>query len=316
MGERVGSLTGEFDLVGKSSCMRRLRGESRRIAPYDINVLVQGESGTGKEVLARAIHRLSGRREGPFVGVNCAAIHETLLESELFGHEAGAFTGAQRATPGLFRAAAGGTILLDEVEDMSPPLQSKLLRVLEERAVVPVGGSRAVPVDVRIIAATNQDLAAAVRDGAFREDLYYRLNVVSLTIPPLRERRADIPPLVEHMLERVADALGLPVTRVSPQALTAMIRHDWPGNVRELGNVIQRGYVLGTGQVIELEDLPETVVSAERQTEQAFPSLREVVGRHLQHALEAAGGARGEAARLLGVDRKTLRRMIQRHSLA
>ncbi len=316
MSEGVASPTRDIELVGISPCMRQLCRDIRRIAPYDINVLVQGESGTGKEVVARAIHRLSPRREKHFVGVNCAAIHETLLESELFGHEAGAFTGAQGPTLGIFRAAEGGTILLDEVEDMGPPLQSKLLRVLEERAVVPVGGTQAAPVDVRIIAATNQDLAQAVQDGRFRPDLYYRLNVVALSIPPLRERRADIPPLIRHMLERVADALGVPVKQLSEQALRAMIRHDWPGNVRELGNAIQHAYVLGAGDVIHQEDMPATIAGAQEQPEQDFPSLRQAIGRHVRDALAAAGGARGEAARLLGVDRKTLRRMVERYSLA
>jgi len=304
------------ELVGGSPCMRRLRRQARQLARCDVNLLLQGESGTGKELLARMVHRLSRRRSRPFIGVNCAAIHETLLESELFGHEAGAFTGASHATAGFLRAAEGGTILLDEVGDMSGPLQSKLLRVLEERAVVPVGATRAVPIDVRVIAATHQDLAEAVRKGTFRQDLYYRLNVVSLEIPPLRRRPEDIRPLIEHMLRRVAAVLNVPVKRVAPESLEALERYSWPGNVRELGNFIQRAYVLGRGRVIGIEDLPEQIVRGQGEAPAAFLSLREVIRCHVRSALARTDGVRGQAARLLGVDRKTLGRMIRRYGLA
>ena len=203
------------EMVGQSPCMRQLRERMARLARYDVNLLLQGESGTGKELVARTIHRQSQRAGRPFIGVNCAAIHESLLESELFGHEAGAFTGATHATLGFLRAAEGGTILLDEVGDMSESLQSKLLRVLEERAVVPVGGTQPVPIDLRVISATHRNLSQAVQEGSFRQDLYYRLNVVCLSIAPLRRRRGDIPLLVEHMLGRIAGALRVPVKKLS-----------------------------------------------------------------------------------------------------
>lgn len=304
-------------LIGSSPCISALRRHLLSLASHDVNVLIQGESGTGKELISRSIHQASGRREGPFLGVNCAAIHESLLESELFGHEAGAFTGAQHATAGFLRAASGGTILLDEVGDMSIALQSKLLRVLEERAVVPVGGTRQVPIDVRVIAATNRDLARAVEAGTFRSDLYYRLNVICLTIEPLRNRRQDIPLLVRHMLARVALLLGMHARSISPDAMNAMCSYDWPGNARELGNVIQRAYVLGTGETIETGDLPDTVLTGRKHRRpDGFAPLADAVRDHVMCALEHSGGVRTEAARALGISRKTLWRMIQRFNIA
>jgi DNA-binding NtrC family response regulator len=306
----------EATLVGRSPCIRSLRHHLLRLSGYDVNVLLEGESGTGKELVARLIHRVSARRDGPFVGVNCAAIHESLLESELFGHQAGAFTGAQQATVGFLRAADGGTILLDEVGDMSESLQSKLLRVLEERTVIPVGGTQPVPIDVRVVAATNRDLARAVEEGTFRRDLYYRLNVIRLDIEPLRRRREDIPLLVQHTVRQVAAALGVSVRSVSPAAMAILLAHDWPGNVRELGNVIQRAYVLGRRPVIEPEDLPTDVFrGATEAGAQAFAPLQAVVRDHVCLALEASNGVRFQAARLLGIGRKSLWRMMRRFDL-
>jgi len=302
-------------LVGQSQSMADLRRRVPRLAACDVNLLLHGESGTGKELIARTVHDLSGRSDGPFIGVNCAAIHETLLESELFGHEAGAFTGAQRATPGLLRAGDGGTILLDEVGDMSGPLQSKLLRVLEQRAVTPVGGTRAVPIDVRVIAATHRNLSHGVGNGTFRRDLYYRLNVVRVSIPPLRARREDIPLLARHMAERMADVLKLPVKRISPEVTRAFMAYDWPGNVRQLGNAIQHAYVLGDGPAIRMADLPDELLSSSPSPAGAFPTLREINCQHVRRALETAGGVRGRAARLLGIDRKSLWRFMRRHSM-
>jgi len=313
--ERTHLRPGEV-LIGCSPCIKALRHHLLRLASHDVNVLIQGESGTGKELLSRSIHQASDRREGPFMGVNCAAIHESLLESELFGHEAGAFTGAKHATMGFLRAANGGTILLDEVGDMSISLQSKLLRVLEERAVVPVGGTRTVPIDVRVIAATNRDLAKAVEADTFRCDLYYRLNVVCLSVEPLRNRRQDIPLLARHMLGRVAMLLGMRAKRVSPDAMAAMCRHDWPGNARELGNVIQRAYVLGTGDTIELADLPDVVLTrTPRRVENLFPPLSDAIRDHVRQALEYSDGVRTEAAKALGISRKTLWRMMHRFDI-
>jgi DNA-binding NtrC family response regulator len=303
------------ELVGRSLAMEELRQNACRLAGHDVNVLLQGETGTGKEITARFIHSSSQRCGAPFVGVNCAAIHESLLESELFGHEEGAFTGARHATLGFLRAAEGGTILLDEVGDMSPSLQSKLLRVLEERAVVPVGGTRAVLIDVRVISATHLDLAQAVQQGIFREDLYYRLNVVCLSIPPLRERLCDIPLLAEHMLGQIAADLQVPQKTLSCAALEVMMRYDWPGNVRELGNVIQRAYVLGRWPTVEVEDLPPKLRGHMAPTASSFPTLQETIGRHVQKALGLSGGVRKKTAQLLAVDPKTLRRLIARHNL-
>jgi len=302
-------------LVGQSESMAELRRRLPRLAACDVNLLLHGESGTGKELIARTVHDLSGRGDGPFIGVNCAAIHETLLESELFGHEAGAFTGAQRATPGLLRAADGGTILLDEVGDMSGPLQSKLLRVLEQRAVTPVGGTRAIPIEVRVIAATHHDLSQGVGEGTFRRDLYYRLNVVRVSIPPLRARREDIPLLARHMAERMAEVLKLPVKRISPEAMALFMAYDWPGNVRQLGNAIQHAYVLGDGRAIRLADLPEELLGGSESPAGEFPTLREINRQHVRRALQAAGGVRERAARLLGIDRKSLWRFMRRHSM-
>jgi len=306
-------------IVGRSQKIRLLREQVTRLAMCDVNVLLEGESGVGKELVSRTVHQLSRRRDGPFVGVNCAAIHESLLESELFGHEAGAYTGAEKPALGFLRAADGGTILLDEVGDMSNSLQSKLLRVLEERAVVPVGGTKPVPIDVRVIAATNCDLAKAVADGRFRKDLYYRLNVVCLKIPPLRDRAEDIPMLIESLLAEMSEILAMPPKTLSPEAMALMLSYGWPGNVRQLGNVIQRAYALGAGEVIQPGDLPEeirrgAVLSCDQ--EPAFPSLRQATRQHVELALAVSGGVRSKAARMLQVDRKSLWRMMRRYGIS
>lgn len=318
MSETTTATTSGEQLIGETPCMRQLREQVRRLSSCDVTVLLQGESGTGKEVVSRCIHGMSSRREGPFIAVNCTAVNETLLESELFGHEAGAFTGARHATLGFFRAANEGTILLDEIGDMGESLQSSLLRVLENHAVTPVGSTVTIPVNVRVIAATHQDLAQAVRDGSFREDLFYRLNVVCLCIPPLRQRKDDIPLLAEHLLQRVGALLELPLRTFSPQAMDVLVQYDWPGNIRQLSNVIQRAYVLGSGRTIEVEDLPhELLVSPEGTSRKdGFPPLQEAIRGHVQQALRMTNGTRTQAARLLGIDRKSLWRMMRRHGIA
>jgi len=316
-------------LIGEAPGMQQLRRQIPAVASCDANLLLQGESGVGKELVARTVHAQSSRRAGPFVGINCAAIHETLLESELFGHEAGAFTGASQSTPGFLRAAVGGTVLLDEIGDMSLALQSKLLRALEERAVIPVGGTELIAIDIRVIAASHCDLARAVREGKFRRDLYYRLNVVRLSVPPLRERRGDIRSLAEYFSRKVARMLDLPRRPISPEAMRALTEHDWPGNVRELGNAVQHAYVLGSGQTIRPADLPEELLQAAGGTDATlrssslrststgeFPTLREVVRGHIELALETAGGVRTRAAGLLGINRTSLWRMLQREGIA
>lgn len=254
-----------FDnLVGKSAVMRRLFDTIEKIAPSKATVLITGESGTGKELIARAIHYHSPRRDKPFVSVNCGALPETLLESELFGHEKGAFTGAIQRRKGRFELAHEGTLFLDEISEMSPHLQVKLLRVLQEMEFERVGGMETIRVDVRIIAASNRDLKTEMEEGRFRQDLFYRLNVVHIQVPPLRERKEDIPLLVQHFLTRYAGELGKGVpVRVHPEAMRCLIEYHWPGNVRELENVIERALILATGDEITLRDLPEEIRNPE-----------------------------------------------------
>ncbi len=316
MAEASKAQWGTDELIGASSSMQKLREELPRLAGCDVQVLLEGESGTGKEVVARAIHRMSGRRTGPFIGVNCAAINQSLLESELFGHEAGAFTGARHATLGFLRAANRGTILLDEIGDMAEPLQSALLRVLEERVVVPVGATQPVPVDIRVLAATHVDLAQAVTDGRFREDLFYRVNVVRVLIPPLRQRLEDIPLLTQHALQRVAELLGVPPRTVSGEVMRVFMNYRWPGNIRQLQNVIQRAYVLGRGDTIEMGDLPKELFETRHDGNGEFLPLSDAICEHLKHALNVANGNRSQAARFLGIDRKSLWRMMRRHGIA
>ncbi|NLX13918.1 MAG: sigma-54-dependent Fis family transcriptional regulator [Phycisphaerales bacterium] len=303
------------ELTGNSPLIQDLRRQILRLAQCDVNVVLQGESGTGKEVVARILHRHSRRREHPFIGVNCAAINDTLLESELFGHEVGAFTGARHATMGFLRAADGGTILLDEIGDMSESIQSSLLRVIEQRVVSPVGGTREIPIDVRVVAASHHDLRRAVQEGRFREDLYYRLNVVCLLIPALRERREDIPLLADHLLARIADLLCMPVKSISSQAVQCLMDYSWPGNIRQLSNAIQRAYVLGQGDTIQVDDLPRDILEREHNSCPELLPLREAIRGHVERALTVTGGKRTEAARILGIDRKSLWRTMHRHGL-
>ena len=244
------------NLIGQSAAMQGVFDVIRKVAPTDLTVLIRGASGTGKELVANALHYNSPRRGRPLIKVNCAAFSRELVESELFGHERGAFTGAVSSREGKFEIADGGTLLLDEIGDMPLETQAKILRVLQERELERVGGNRTIKVDVRILAATNQDLEGRVRNGAFREDLFYRLNVVPITIPPLRERREDLPPLIEHFLAAAAARLGRPVKTLAPEAYRALLAYDWPGNVREVEHGIEQATVLASGAAIQLEDLP------------------------------------------------------------
>ena len=250
------------NLIGQSAAMQRVFDLVRKVAPTDLTVLIRGASGTGKELVANALHYNSPRRGRPLIKVNCAAFSRELVESELFGHERGAFTGAIAAREGKFEVADGGTLLLDEVGDMPLETQAKILRVLQERELERVGGNRTIKVDVRILAATNQDLDARVCSGAFREDLFYRLNVVPIAIPPLRERREDLPPLIEHFLAAAAARLGRAATTMAPDAYRALLAHDWPGNVRELEHAVEQALVLASGSSIELDDLPAALRAA------------------------------------------------------
>ena len=305
------------DLVSKSAAMQRVFELAQVAARSNSTILVLGESGSGKEVLARTIHEESPRAGGPFVAMSCAALTETLLESELFGHEKGSFTGANARRKGKFEAAAGGTLFLDEIGDISPKLQLDLLRVLEERKFQRVGGNESIDVDVRIIAATNKDLKKAVSDGSFREDLFYRLNVIPVTLPPLRDRKEDIPLLVEHFLDRLEAEMKKRV-KVSPEAMGALLAHEWPGNVRELRNVLERGAVVAQGDVIKPSDLglaPAPVRAPGTNAPGEPVSLEEVEKRHIAEVLGHTGGNVSHAARLLGIDRVTLYNKIRKFQL-
>jgi two-component system, NtrC family, response regulator AtoC len=304
------------DLVSKNQAMQALFDLARSAAHSASTVLVLGESGTGKEVLARAIHAESPRAAKPFVEVSCAALTESLLESELFGHERGAFTGANARRKGKFEAAHGGTLFLDEIGDIGPKLQLDLLRVLEERHFQRLGGNETIEVDVRIIAATNRDLKKAVAAGTFREDLFYRLDVIVLAIPPLRQRREDIPLLVERFLERLSVELVKPLEGVSKEAMEALIDHDWPGNVRELRNALERGAVVAKGPVLQVGDLALPAHQAAPPPGQApLPSLDDVEHKHIAAVLASTGGNVSQAARILDIDRVTLYAKIRKYNL-
>ena len=301
-------------LVGSGPAMRRVIQLIMKVAPTDSTVLVRGASGTGKELVARALHHNSPRRDKPLVTINCAALQETLLESELFGHERGAFTGAERAKAGLIEVADGGTLFIDEVAEMAPALQAKLLRVLEDGHYRRVGGTQEHRADVRVIAATNKPLEEEQKAGRFREDLYYRLNVFKIELPPLRERKEDIPELVQHFLTT------RPVggrCRIAPEALAALERYDWPGNVRELANVLERAQILAEDHVITTDDLPDSIVDAAPAL--AAPGdpghLSEVERRHVAEVLQQQQGNKVQAARALGISRRALYRLIAKYHL-
>lgn len=306
--------------LGKAKSFAEAVEIAKTVAVTDSTVLIQGESGTGKEVLARYIHSLSQRAEGPFLSINCGALPETLLESELFGHVRGSFTGAVRDREGLFVAANGGSFFLDEVAEMTPALQVKLLRVLQEREVIPVGSTEAVQVDVRIIAATNRNLEEEIRRGSFRTDLYYRLNVIALHLPPLRERRSDIPLLAQHFLARLAEERGDPPKKLSDEVMKALMEYDWPGNVRELENALERAVVMTAGPTIGVDALPTRVaepapmpILSDRWP--ANPTLEAVERAYIAWVLRAEGGNKTRAAEVLGIDPSTLYRKIDRYDL-
>ena len=302
------------DLVSKSASMQAVFDLARTAARSPSTILVLGESGTGKELLARAVHAESPRAAKPFVAVSCAALTETLLESELFGYEKGAFTGAASRREGRFEVAHGGTLFLDEIGDIGPKLQMDLLRVLEERRVTRVGGTESFPVDVRIVAATNRDLKRAVAEDRFRQDLYYRLNVITLQIPPLRDRKEDVPLLVDHILERLGAELGKEVDGISSEGMELLMAHSWPGNVRELRNVLERGLVVAKGPVIEAQDLGLTLDDGDRAPARPA-SLEEVERQHVERVLRSTGGNVTQAARILDIDRVTLYAKIKKYGL-
>jgi two-component system response regulator AtoC len=308
------------EMIGTSSAMRSVFHMLERVADTDASVLITGETGTGKELVARALHDRSRRSSGPFVAVNCAAMPETLLESELFGHVKGAFTDAKAARPGLFVLANGGTLFLDEIGEMAFGMQVKLLRALQERAARPIGGNTEISFDTRIITATNRDLEAEVEKGRFREDLFYRINVVRIDVPPLRMRGNDILLLAQHFIQSVADRQGKRVIGLSSVGAEKLLAYDWPGNVRELENCIERAVALTRYDRIAVEDLPEkirdyrqtSIVVASEDPADLLP-MEEVERRYILRVLKAVGGNKSMAAKVLGFDRRTLYRKLERH---
>jgi two-component system response regulator HydG len=321
------SLGRQFDrqnIIGRSLAMDKVLETVAQVAPSEATVLITGESGTGKEMIAGAIHFNSLRKAGPFIKMNCAAVTESLLESELFGHEKGAFTGAHRRKEGRFRLADGGSLFLDEVSEMSLAMQAKLLRVIQDRDVTRVGGEEVVKVDVRVIAATNRELTQEIEKGRFREDLYYRLNVVTLDMPPLRDRKEDIPLLGQHFVKVFAEKNNKQVRGFTPQAMDLMVKYQWPGNVRELMNAIERAVVLSRSEYLDTQDFPVAVRDAREETDPSesttfIPAglpLGEVEKAAILKTLEASGGNKSEAARRLGITRKTLHKKLTRYGVA
>ena len=304
--------------LGKARPFLEVLSLAEQVAPTDSTVLILGQSGTGKEVIARYIHELSQRSDGPFFSINCGALPESLLESELFGHVKGSFTGAVRDKQGMFMAARGGTFFLDEIAETQPSTQVKLLRVLQEREALPVGGTEAIPVDVRVIAATNRDLDEEIRRGTFRPDLYYRLNVIALHLPPLRDRREDVPILAEAFLKRISKARGEPAKRLAPDALEVVMSYDWPGNVRELENALEHAAILGTDPDIGVAQLPARVrerkgapLVGEKPPDN--PTLEVIERAYITWVLAAEGGNKTRAAEVLGIDPSTLYRKLSRY---
>ena len=321
--ETLGSHFDRQNIIGRSTAMVKLLETVAQVAPSEATVLITGDSGTGKELIAGAIHFNSPRKDGSFVKVNCAAITETLLESELFGHEKGAFTGAHRLKEGRFRQADGGSLFLDEVSEMSLGMQVKLLRALQEREITRVGGEEVIKVDVRIIAATNKDLIQEIESERFREDLYYRLNVVTLNVPLLRERKEDIPLLAQHFLSTFAEKNRKQIKGFTPQAMDQLLKYDWPGNVRELMNAVERAVVLSRSEYLDEQDLPLVIKDALSDEEKspsrdAVPAdlpLEDVEKATILKTLESTDGNKSEAARRLGITRKTLHKKLKKYGM-
>jgi DNA-binding NtrC family response regulator len=317
--EQLQSYKGNPELITNDPHMKKLLDSARQVAATDSNVMLIGESGTGKELLARFIHQASRRSQGPLLSINCGAFTEELLTNEMFGHEKGAFTGAQELKKGLIEMANGGTLFLDEVTEMSTSMQVKLLRVIQEREVMRVGGTAPIKVDVRFVAATNRNLQEEVNTGRFRQDLYYRLNVVSLRLPPLAERKNDIPLLIQHFIKKYAGLMDKKVEGISPEVTDILKQYDFPGNVRELENIIERGIALTTGNLIETshlpEDLQESTLLTFRRKEGNIPTLDDQEKAYIEWVLQETGNNKTEAAKLLGIDRVSLWRKLKKMGL-
>ncbi len=321
--KEIESKYGMGDIIGKSKAIQEVFSLISKVAELNVNVLITGESGTGKELVAHAIHERSNRKQGAFVPVNCAAIPENLIESELFGYRKGAFTGAVSNKKGLFEEADKGTIFLDEIGDLPLHLQVKLLRVLEEKTVRPLGGTEPIKIDVRVISATNKNLESEVRAGRFREDLYYRLNVIKIHIPPLRERKEDISSLAIHFVNKYAREMGKDIKGISPEAIAALEKYDFPGNVRELENIIARCVALETEEMIRVETLPDLNISSELDilggvvlSSNLDSVIDSVERKMIKKALEKAGGNKSEAAKILGITLRSLRYRLEKHGFS
>lgn len=314
-----------FDnIIGKSKRMMEIFSLIEKIAATDSTVIVEGESGTGKELAARAIHLLSRYQERPFVSINCGAVPDSLLESELFGHMRGSFTGAVADKKGMFEVAEGGVLFLDEVGEMSPMTQVKLLRALQDKKIRRVGGTEEIPVDIRIIAATNQDLKRKIEEGKFREDLFYRLNVLSLVMPPLRKRKEDLPLLVSHFIKKYCQEMGRKTKRIAPEVMNVFESYPWPGNVRELENVIERVVAIEEREIITRDSLPEELLAPHKKPDTTYlfepgfslnSHLDDIAKNYIKQARQAAGGKLRETASLLGISYRTLRYLIDKYSL-
>jgi len=309
------------EIIGKSPRMREIYAIIDAVSQNKSNVLISGENGTGKELVARTIHNKGPLAVRPFMAINCGALSETLLESQLFGHRKGSFTGAIDDHEGVFLAADGGTLFLDEIVEIPPRLQVKFLRAIQEKEVTPLGSTRPIRVDVRLIAATNRDIEEAVRDGSFRSDLFYRLNVVAIHVPPLRERREDILPLIEHFIAEFSGVYGIEAKRVTPEARQCLMEYGWPGNIRELQNAIERAFALSAEPEITPRDLPPAITTRRAPDVPANGALPEPVPmeelerRNIVAALQRSGGNKNEAARLLGIDRQRLYRKMEKYGL-
>ena len=318
--EQVESFQGKVKIITQDAGIQRLLDMARQIAPTDCNVLITGESGTGKELFAQYVHHHSRRSDGPFLAINCGAFNEDLLANELFGHAKGAFTGAAGEKKGLLAAANGGTLFLDEVTEMPPAMQVKVLRVIQEREVLPLGATTPIRVDVRFVAATNRDVPDMVKRGEFRQDLWFRLNVVNLQIPPLSRRREDIPLLAYHFLKKCAARMDKRVSEIAPQMMDILKAYDFPGNVRELENIIERGVAIATGETIEAASLPddlrELATRTFRRKDGRLPSLEEQERDYIRWVLQEAGGNQTLAAQILGIDRVSLWRKLKRYEVA